>query len=193
MEALIVSFGLVALAEIGDKTQLLTLVLASRFQRPWPILAGIVTATLLNDLIAALDTGGRRRYLRNGHDLRGLAEVIFRRNAHEPEDSPENKKGQEDVHGRASTGNHYAHPARLGEEFVIGAGAFFDGIIAGHAHVTAERKRAEAVVGVAAFYAEQAGAETEGKYFDFHAGEFCSDEMSPLVHENHDPEHDGDR
>ena len=53
MEALIVSFGLVALAEIGDKTQLLTLVLASRFQRPWPILAGIVTATLLNHLIAA--------------------------------------------------------------------------------------------------------------------------------------------
>ena len=53
MEALAISFGLVALAEIGDKTQLLTLVLASRFRRPWPILAGIVTATLLNHLIAA--------------------------------------------------------------------------------------------------------------------------------------------
>lgn len=54
MEAFVVSFGLVALAEIGDKTQLLTLVLASRFRRPWPILAGIVAATLLNHLIAAL-------------------------------------------------------------------------------------------------------------------------------------------
>ena len=53
MEVLAVSFGLVALAEIGDKTQLLTLVLATRFRRPWPILAGIVTATLLNHLIAA--------------------------------------------------------------------------------------------------------------------------------------------
>jgi putative Ca2+/H+ antiporter (TMEM165/GDT1 family) len=53
MHALLVSFGLVALAEIGDKTQLLTLVLATRFRRPWPILAGIVTATLLNHLAAA--------------------------------------------------------------------------------------------------------------------------------------------
>jgi putative Ca2+/H+ antiporter (TMEM165/GDT1 family) len=53
MEALAVSFGLVALAEIGDKTQLLALVLATRFRRPWPILAGIVTATLLNHLVAA--------------------------------------------------------------------------------------------------------------------------------------------
>ena len=53
IEALAVSFGLVALAEIGDKTQLLTLVLATRFRRPWPILAGIVVATLLNHLIAA--------------------------------------------------------------------------------------------------------------------------------------------
>ena len=53
MEALAVSFGLVALAEIGDKTQLLTLVLATRFRRPWPILAGIVTATLLNHMAAA--------------------------------------------------------------------------------------------------------------------------------------------
>jgi len=53
MHALLVSFGLVALAEIGDKTQLLALVLATRFRRPWPILAGIVTATLLNHLVAA--------------------------------------------------------------------------------------------------------------------------------------------
>jgi len=52
VEALLVSFGLVALAEIGDKTQLLALVLASRFGRPVPILAGILTATLLNHLAA---------------------------------------------------------------------------------------------------------------------------------------------
>ena len=53
MEAFLVSLGLVALAEIGDKTQLLALVLASRFRRPLPILAGILAATLLNHLAAA--------------------------------------------------------------------------------------------------------------------------------------------
>jgi putative Ca2+/H+ antiporter (TMEM165/GDT1 family) len=53
MEAFAVSFGLVALAEIGDKTQLLALVLATRFRRPWPILAGIFVATLLNHLLAS--------------------------------------------------------------------------------------------------------------------------------------------
>jgi len=52
VEAFFVSFGLVALAEIGDKTQLLALVLASRFRRPLPILAGIFAATLLNHLAA---------------------------------------------------------------------------------------------------------------------------------------------
>src|SRR5690348_28936 len=50
MEPLLVSFGLVALAEMGDKTQLLALLLASRFRRPWPIVAGIFAATLANHL-----------------------------------------------------------------------------------------------------------------------------------------------
>ena len=52
MEAFLVSAGVVALAEIGDKTQLLTLVLAARFRRPLPIIAGIVTATLANHTLA---------------------------------------------------------------------------------------------------------------------------------------------
>lgn len=52
MEALLVSTGIVALAEIGDKTQLLSLVLATRFKRPWPIVAGIFVATLLNHAAA---------------------------------------------------------------------------------------------------------------------------------------------
>jgi putative Ca2+/H+ antiporter (TMEM165/GDT1 family) len=52
MEALFVSTGLVALAEIGDKTQLLSLVLAARFRRAWPIVAGIFTATILNHAMA---------------------------------------------------------------------------------------------------------------------------------------------
>jgi putative Ca2+/H+ antiporter (TMEM165/GDT1 family) len=54
MEALLVSTGLVALAEIGDKTQLLAILLAARFGRPWPILLGIFAATLANHLLASL-------------------------------------------------------------------------------------------------------------------------------------------
>ena len=52
MEAFLVSTGLVALAEIGDKTQLLAVVLAATWRRPWPILAGILVATLLNHGLA---------------------------------------------------------------------------------------------------------------------------------------------
>lgn len=52
-EALLVSTGTVALAEIGDKTQLLALLLAARFRKPWPIIAGILAATLLNHALAA--------------------------------------------------------------------------------------------------------------------------------------------
>lgn len=54
MEAFLVSTGLVALAEIGDKTQLLAIVLAARFGRPWPILAGILVATLANHGLASV-------------------------------------------------------------------------------------------------------------------------------------------
>ena len=54
MEAFLVSTGLVALAEIGDKTQLLSLVLAARFRRPWPIIAAILVATLANHAVAGL-------------------------------------------------------------------------------------------------------------------------------------------
>ena len=52
MEAFLVSTGVVALAEIGDKTQLLAFVLAARFRRPWPIILGILAATLANHALA---------------------------------------------------------------------------------------------------------------------------------------------
>ena len=51
-EALAVSTGVVALAEIGDKTQLLALVLAARLRRPLPICLGILVATLANHALA---------------------------------------------------------------------------------------------------------------------------------------------
>ncbi|MBX9793157.1 MAG: TMEM165/GDT1 family protein [Burkholderiaceae bacterium] len=52
MEALLVSTGVVALAEIGDKTQLLAFILAARFKKPVPIILGILCATLVNHGLA---------------------------------------------------------------------------------------------------------------------------------------------
>ena len=54
MEALLVSTGVVALAEIGDKTQLLAILLAARFRAPLPIILGIFAATAVNHGLAAL-------------------------------------------------------------------------------------------------------------------------------------------
>ena len=53
MEPFLVSTGLVALAEIGDKTQLLSFMLAARYKRPWPICWGILVATALNHAMAS--------------------------------------------------------------------------------------------------------------------------------------------
>lgn len=54
MEALFTSTAVVTLAEIGDKTQLLAILLATRFKRPLPIILGILVATLANHALAAL-------------------------------------------------------------------------------------------------------------------------------------------
>ncbi len=52
MESLLVSTGVVALAEIGDKTQLLAFLLAARFKKPLPIILGILAATIVNHGLA---------------------------------------------------------------------------------------------------------------------------------------------
>ena len=52
MEALYISTGVVALAEMGDKTQLLAFILAARFKKPVPIILGILLATLVNHGLA---------------------------------------------------------------------------------------------------------------------------------------------
>ena len=54
MEAFLSSTAVVALAEIGDKTMLLAIILAARLRAPWQILAGIVVATIANHALAAL-------------------------------------------------------------------------------------------------------------------------------------------
>jgi len=58
LQAFIVSTGVVALAEIGDKTQPLSLILAARYRKPLPIVLGVLTATLVNH--AARSPSGTR-------------------------------------------------------------------------------------------------------------------------------------
>lgn len=52
MDAFLIATGVVALAEVGDKTQLLAFMLAARFKKPLPIIAGILFATLVNHALA---------------------------------------------------------------------------------------------------------------------------------------------
>lgn len=54
MEAFLISITTISVAEIGDRTQLLSLLLAARYRRPWPIIAGILCATLANHAVAGL-------------------------------------------------------------------------------------------------------------------------------------------
>ena len=63
LEALLISTGVVALGEMGDKTQLLALMLAARYRRPLPIIAGILVATLANHALAGLVGEGIARAL----------------------------------------------------------------------------------------------------------------------------------
>ena len=63
LEALLTSTAVVGLAEIGDKTQLLAIVLAARFKRPLPIVLGILAATIANHFLAALLGGQAAAFL----------------------------------------------------------------------------------------------------------------------------------
>jgi putative Ca2+/H+ antiporter (TMEM165/GDT1 family) len=76
LEALLTSTAVVALAEIGDKTQLLAVVLAARFKRPLPIVCGIFGATLANHFLAAL-VGEQAASLLDGHWFRYAVAVSF--------------------------------------------------------------------------------------------------------------------
>jgi putative Ca2+/H+ antiporter (TMEM165/GDT1 family) len=76
LEALLVSTAVVALGEIGDKTQLLALVLAARFNKPLPIIVGIFVATLANHTLAGL-MGGMVRAMFPDHILRWTVAILF--------------------------------------------------------------------------------------------------------------------
>jgi Ca2+/H+ antiporter, TMEM165/GDT1 family len=66
MEPFLVSLSSVAIAEMGDRTQLLTLMLAARYRQPWSILAGVLCATLANHGAAALIGARIGRWLTPG-------------------------------------------------------------------------------------------------------------------------------
>jgi len=76
MEALLLSTLAITLAEIGDKTQLLALMLAARYRRPWPIVAGIAVATLFNHTLAAA-LGGWLRTVMSPDVLKWLVALSF--------------------------------------------------------------------------------------------------------------------
>ena len=76
MQAMLTSTAVVALAEIGDKTQLLAIVLATRFKRPWPIIAGIFCATIANHFFAAL-VGAEAASFLKGQSFRYLIAASF--------------------------------------------------------------------------------------------------------------------
>jgi len=76
MEALLTSTGVVALGEMGDKTQLLAILLATRFARPVPIILGIFVATIVNHLLSAL-VGAEAASLLDSHWFRIAVALSF--------------------------------------------------------------------------------------------------------------------
>ncbi len=76
MEAFLVSTSIVALAEIGDKTQLLAFILAAKFRKPWPIVLGILVATLANHAFAGA-LGTWLTSLLGPHTLRWVLGLSF--------------------------------------------------------------------------------------------------------------------
>lgn len=77
MEAIFNSFLLVAATEMGDKTQLLALVLASRFKKPWHVMGGILVATILNHALAAWAGGWISSMVPQQYLTWGLALTFF--------------------------------------------------------------------------------------------------------------------
>ena len=76
MEALLVSIGVVALGEMGDKTQLLAILLAAKYRRPVPIVLGILVATLANHALAGM-AGNRVATLMGPQVLRWVIGLSF--------------------------------------------------------------------------------------------------------------------
>jgi putative Ca2+/H+ antiporter (TMEM165/GDT1 family) len=77
VEAILHSFALVFVSEMGDKTQLLALVLATRFRKPWVIMAGILVATLLNHGLASYAGGYLSLYVSPMRLAYTLAAIFF--------------------------------------------------------------------------------------------------------------------
>jgi Ca2+/H+ antiporter, TMEM165/GDT1 family len=103
-EAFAVSTGVVALGEMGDKTQLLALLLAARYRRPLPIIAGILVATLLNHAAAAALGAWLTRWLdpawlRWGLGLSFIAVALWMLVPDKADDAPRARHGRWGVFG----------------------------------------------------------------------------------------------
>src|SRR5262249_6999802 len=86
-----------------------------------------------------------------------------------------------------------ALPFRLRQELVVATGACIFQRLAGHLDVTTERKRANAVLGVATTNAEDGRIETELEFQNADANAFGGEEMSKLVHEHEHTQYEGKR
>jgi len=124
------------------------------------------------------------------HHVRRLAEITWRGDPDQPENSHENHKREKYVHRRSGNGNQTALPPRPRKELVSCSGALLDRVVARHADVTAERQPADAVIRVAALYSPEARAESDGKHVHAHAAPFRDDEVAPLVEQDEDAEYD---
>lgn len=100
MEAFLVALSTVTIAEIGDRTQILALMLAARYRKPWPILAGVLCATLASHLLAGYIGVRAGRFLTPeildyavGISLVGMSLWMLKPDAPEKDDGTARKAG----------------------------------------------------------------------------------------------------
>ena len=142
LEAFLVSAAVVAIGEIGDKTQLLALLLAARFRRPLPLIAGIFAATLLNHAIAAALGGWIRsalgpEVLRWGLGISFLAIAAWALNPDKLDDAPPEAVGRYGVFALTFVAFFLAEIGDKTQLATVALAARFDSLIAVVAGTTA--------------------------------------------------------
>lgn len=102
-------------------------------------------------------------------------------------DAGQHHDGQNDVHRRTGNGNQKALPSRMAGEFPRIAGARFHRVLAGHLDITAKRKQADPVVGVAFTESPKALSESQAENFNADAAQLRDRIMAKLMNENQYP------
>src|SRR5438445_4396813 len=155
--------------------------------------SGIFDAAERHDVVSRLDAGFLRgrilHHAGNNHRLiriRGLLAAMHK-------ESSGKHNGHQEVGRRAGQRDQHALPAWLGKELIGIAPPLFRRIIAGHAHVAAERQRAQAIIGWPAARPNEARADANGENLDAHTKQPGDEEVAPFVDQNHDAQPDRDR